>query len=181
LNETAGGGKLQQEIKEYKKIVDAKWESYHSDDLLDLGMTLWTAHWKYGEEEWLSTIKEGAFESLGINPHPPLTLFLPLANIKSQCLSRATVNSPYCGHRLAFREFGSVMGLKCYDDAKSDYWMRWIGKLTGAWKEAGQVPTPRSEMLALPKMGKLAPITLIMYCAAVCPGGEISCLFGILL
>jgi len=94
LNETAGGGKLQQEIKEYKKIVDAKWESYHSDDLLDLGMTLWTAHWKYGEEEWLSTIKEGAFESLGINPHPPLTLFLPLANIKSQCLSRATVNSP---------------------------------------------------------------------------------------
>lgn len=59
--------------------------------------------------------------------------------------------------------------------------MRWIGKLTGAWKEAGQVPTPRSEMLALPKMGKLAPITLVMYCAAVCPGGEISCLLGILL
>ncbi|KAF8247131.1 hypothetical protein K440DRAFT_654902 [Wilcoxina mikolae CBS 423.85] len=159
LNETGGGGKLEQEIAEYKKIVDAKWRSYHSDDPLDLGMTLWTAHWKYREEEWLSSIKDGAFESLvSLDGDGELSLD--------------------CGHRLAFREFGSVLGLKCYDDAKSDYWMRWIGKLMSTWKEAGQVPTPRSEMLELQKLGKLAPITLVMYCAAVCPGGEFSCLLG---
>ena len=39
---------LKQEIGEYKRIVDEKWRRYQSDDPLDIGMTLWTAHWFAG-------------------------------------------------------------------------------------------------------------------------------------
>lgn len=81
------------------------------------------------------------------------------------------------GHRLAFREFGSIMGIKCYDLRNQDYWKFWIQKVMNTWRKAGQVPTPTGEMVTLPKLQKLAPITLVMFCAAVEPGGGlfVSC------
>lgn len=42
---------LQQETRELKRIVDAKYQSYDSEDPLDLGEACWLAHW-YPEEEW---------------------------------------------------------------------------------------------------------------------------------
>jgi hypothetical protein len=58
---------LETEIEEYKKIVDASWAAYDSEDPLDLGMTLWTAHWRL-EEEWARTLKEGAADALSAIP-----------------------------------------------------------------------------------------------------------------
>jgi hypothetical protein len=64
LQKMAGNAVLDQEISEYKKILDTKWRLYGSDDPLDLGMTLWTAHWFDGAEEWATTLTERAFDCL---------------------------------------------------------------------------------------------------------------------
>ncbi|KAF7800333.1 hypothetical protein EIP86_011583 [Pleurotus ostreatoroseus] len=53
LQETSGRPDvLRREISDYKRILDTKWKSYSSDDPLDLGMTLWTAHWFAGKAVW---------------------------------------------------------------------------------------------------------------------------------
>lgn len=66
LQKTHGEPVLQQEISEYKKILDTKWQHYYSDDPLDLGMTLWTAHWFDKEQEWATVLIERAFHCLCI-------------------------------------------------------------------------------------------------------------------
>ena len=66
LQETKGETVLAQEISEYKKILDTKWQYYHSEDPLDLGMTLWTAHWFDKKEEWAASLTEQAFRCLCI-------------------------------------------------------------------------------------------------------------------
>lgn len=67
LQQTAGGKVLEKEISEYKKILDTKWRRYVSTDPLDLGMTLWTAHWFDKQEEWATTLTERAFACLCIS------------------------------------------------------------------------------------------------------------------
>ena len=61
-------GVLAQEISEYKKIVDAKWRHYQSDDPLDLGMTLWTAHWFAGVADWADHLISTAAADLRTSP-----------------------------------------------------------------------------------------------------------------
>jgi hypothetical protein len=91
-----------------------------------------------------------------------------------------------CGHRVAFREFGSVLGLKCYDEYTSqDYWNYWIEKLLSAWRRVGLVPIPKkrpaAELIGQPKVRKnLTPITEVMFCAAIIPGGKWSGWFACL-
>ena len=46
------GPVLAKEIGDYEKIVSTKSEGYNSSDPLDLGMTLWTAHWFAESDEW---------------------------------------------------------------------------------------------------------------------------------
>jgi len=64
LQRTAGTNVLEREISEYKKILETKWRRYVSDDPLDLGMTLWTAHWFDKEEEWATILTQRAFACL---------------------------------------------------------------------------------------------------------------------
>jgi hypothetical protein len=66
LQQTAGSDVLAQEIGEYKKILDTKWQHYTSDDPLDLGMTLWTAHWFNKKEDWATALTGRAFRCLCI-------------------------------------------------------------------------------------------------------------------
>ena len=42
---------LQTETAELKRIIEAKYPSYCSDDPLDLGEACWLAHW-FPQEEW---------------------------------------------------------------------------------------------------------------------------------
>ena len=72
LQETSGGTELTREINDYKKILDTKWKHYKSDDPLDLGMTLWTAHWFTGKEEWATALTQRAFECLCITHNSSL-------------------------------------------------------------------------------------------------------------
>lgn len=143
----AGEEGLESEIQNYKTFVDFLWSAYHSNDPLDLGMTLWTVHWKL-EEEWASYMKGRATEAL-----KQLELHGEFDNA--------------IGYRLAFREFGTVMGVKCHDEfASQQYWRpRWINKVLFAWKAVGVVPTPKPRLKTT-----LIPITEVMYCAALVPG-----------
>lgn len=42
---------LEAETAELKRIVDAKYPNYYSEDPLDLGEACWLAHW-FPQEEW---------------------------------------------------------------------------------------------------------------------------------
>ncbi|PCH35078.1 hypothetical protein WOLCODRAFT_91398 [Wolfiporia cocos MD-104 SS10] len=76
-------GVLAREIGEYRRMLEDKWPRYVSDDPLDLGMTLWTAHWFDGEEEWAARLTQRAITCLRAYPPRPTT------------------------YRLAFRESGA--------------------------------------------------------------------------
>ena len=47
---------LQDEIADYKKVMERKGKHFVSSDTLDLGMTLWTAHWFAEQEEWAADL-----------------------------------------------------------------------------------------------------------------------------
>lgn len=65
LQRTAGDDRiLEEEIRDYKRIVDSKWKYMESDDPLDLGMTLWTVHWMAAEESWAEAVRQRAAKDL---------------------------------------------------------------------------------------------------------------------
>ena len=47
----SGAFVLETETTELKRIIEAKYPSYDSDDPLDLGEACWLAHW-FPEEDW---------------------------------------------------------------------------------------------------------------------------------
>lgn len=61
----AGDGEiLKEEIGDYKRTMDRKGEHYVSSDTLDLGMTLWTAHWFSRTEDWAADLINKCFEQM---------------------------------------------------------------------------------------------------------------------
>ena len=48
---------LQEEIDDYKRVMDRKGKHFVSTDPLDLGMTLWTSQWLAGKEEWADALR----------------------------------------------------------------------------------------------------------------------------
>lgn len=66
---------LQEEIGDYLRVMRRKGEQFVSSDPLDLGMTLWTAHW-FSEEDWAARLAGRCFEQICgflpfIEPSPP--------------------------------------------------------------------------------------------------------------
>lgn len=53
---------LEEEIIDYKRVIERKGEHFVSSDPLDLGMTLWTAHWFSDKESWATELAEKCFE-----------------------------------------------------------------------------------------------------------------------
>lgn len=47
---------LSEEIDDYKRVMDRKGEYFVSKDTLDLGMSLWTAHWLAQQEAWAAAL-----------------------------------------------------------------------------------------------------------------------------
>lgn len=148
-----GAEALKDEMQDYQKIVSAKWETFSSHDPLDLGMALWSIHRLDGQEEWAAGLARRATEDL-----------------------RNLIDSGYFSgdthRRLAFREFGMVLGIRCALGHESD----WESKAEGivrSWEEEGVVPQPRQgEPVPRRNSGDLGPITAVMYAAALEPGGE---------
>lgn len=137
-------GILQKEVEEYEYLMSREGKLSTSTDMLDLGMCLWMCH-IFRNETWASNL--GA-ESLGV---------------ASMILSRndgVIARDP--GKRLAFREFGTCIGIACFDadmalqskvEQLIKFWERYIGESTDE---------------------DLRPISLVMYAAALNPGGEPS-------
>jgi hypothetical protein len=67
--ETNDGVKvLDEEIGDYKRVMERKGEHFVSSDPLDLGMTLWTAHWFSEKEGWATRLAGRCFEQICICP-----------------------------------------------------------------------------------------------------------------
>ncbi|KAK9828757.1 hypothetical protein WJX72_001940 [[Myrmecia] bisecta] len=126
---------LKEEVTDLQRTVDAKYATYSSTDPLDLGEALWLAHW-YPSDTWSKVVGERSLEGLealweeGYFEMPPR-------------------------YRLAFREFGTTLGVQCYPAAM----LRWrdrVDKIHAFWE------------------GRLfvrdRDITPVMFCASLLPG-----------
>ncbi|CAD0057644.1 unnamed protein product [Aureobasidium pullulans] len=146
LQETSGNPEvLKEEISEYQKIVDQKWKGYTSSDTLDLGMTLWTVHWFSDRDDWAKQLAAAAIRDMRILFHESHYLDLPTAQ------------------RLAFREFGTCLGIRVHPIAELEPVAKHI--ITD-WEGASRVPIPKKNV----EMESLEPMDLVMYAAALCPG-----------
>ncbi|CRG85813.1 hypothetical protein PISL3812_02824 [Talaromyces islandicus] len=146
---------LDEEIGDYKRVMERKGEHFVSTDPLDLGMTLWTSHWFSDRESWASKLAEKCFQQI-----------YELFEI-DRYLSR---NIKY---RLAFREFGTSLGIKCHSEKSTDKersvdLQSYSDAILAAWE-------PYMEMSLSPKESSLTPedlrpITRVMYSSALIPG-----------
>ncbi len=156
LQDTQGDGSmvLQGEIALLKKIVDTKIDDYDSSDPLDLGMTLWTAHWCIPQEEWAGKLTEKA-------------LYCLKNLIESKHFEQPT------RRRLAFREYGTALGVQAVVSRTSgdefvDAEIRELPDLIcKQWWEAGLVLTPGTQVQG---WTDLMPITAVMCASALVPG-----------
>lgn len=147
---------LKDEIEDYRKIVETKWRSYSSQDPLDLGMTLWTAHWfGTGEEreEWSFGLLKAAERD-----------------------TRELADSRYFSHsiwsRLAFREFGTCLGLQAALDLDDKWKSKLVQEIIQTWEENGILRVAENDEIREDVMEDLKPITLVMYAAALNSGGK---------
>lgn len=56
---------LQEQVNDYKRVMDRKGKHFVSRDPLDLGMTLWTSQWLLGKEEWAAELRSQCVSQLG--------------------------------------------------------------------------------------------------------------------
>lgn len=63
--------------------------------------------------------------------------------------------------RLAFREFGTALGIGCYRNS-DDYLQSRATEIVTSWEKHIETLTP----------DELRPITMVMYAAALVPGGK---------
>ncbi|RDX43099.1 hypothetical protein OH76DRAFT_1488099 [Lentinus brumalis] len=153
---------LAQEIDEYRRILETKWGRYVSEDPLDLGMTLWTAHWFAGKEEWATELMRRA------------TACLRVLHDEEKYFEAPT------RFRLAFREYGTCLGVHCLlgqisaeasSDEEKRYWNALLDEVHRAWD-----PIVERDPPLVPR--KLQPIALVMYAAALYPGAFQRGFFG---
>ncbi|KIJ41464.1 hypothetical protein M422DRAFT_172091 [Sphaerobolus stellatus SS14] len=153
---------LVEEIDDLRRVFHGKYDHYRSLDALDLGMAVWTAHWftqGKTKEKWAVNIRDRALQCLD-------ALF-------TEDFFDSALNPPR--HRLAFREFGAAMGLRCLDpetqtseDEKKIYemWDFRASIITADWEKQGILDRMSSD-----SMGHTA-ITSVMFSSALDPGGE---------
>jgi hypothetical protein len=159
--EAEGREVLRAEIEDYEKIVETKWRGYSSDDPLDLGMTLWTAHHYAQTDQWSEALVKQARRDL------------------AELFGMRYFDAP-TRRRLAFREFGTCLGIRCgaelaASEKERELWERRADSITQQWESAGIVPVPdeTTRLTSHNSADHLMPITLVMYAAALIPGGEI--------
>ncbi|KAF3063646.1 putative l-ascorbic acid binding protein [Daldinia childiae] len=139
---------LDTEIEHYRRIMADHPKSL-SGDPLDLGMSLWISHFDK-EAAWSSELSK---QGLTIARNR----FLPAAQ------SPVSADKKH-SYRLAFREFGGCLGIKCYVDDPAQPLHMAAEAVLDAWE--GKVLNAADE--------DLRPINLVMYAAALIPGGEPS-------
>ncbi|OTA95746.1 hypothetical protein M434DRAFT_20134 [Hypoxylon sp. CO27-5] len=139
-NGSASTPSLDTEIEHYRRIMATHPKSL-SGDPLDLGMSLWISHFDR-EAAWSRELAAGGLRIA--RDH-----FLPAAQ-------RHVTTS----RRLAFREFGACLGIKCYVEDPENPLYAGAGAVLDAWD--GKLLDAADE--------DLRPINLVMYAAALIPG-----------
>lgn len=148
------GPVLAEEIKDYERVMERKGEHFVSSDPLDLGMTLWTIHWFSEKEDWAGRLARRCYEQMydlfEINRYLE-------RNIK---------------FRLAFREFGTCLGVQCQSEQATEKESAvnlkvYADSIITAWD-------PYMELSISTGLtpDDLRPITRVMYASALIPGGE---------
>lgn len=137
---------LSRQIAEYEGVMrrDGKQSLTASSDLLDLGMGLWICHF-FKNEPWAARL---GYESLDMS-HMVLD-------------DEDGVMSGKAHRRLAFREFGTCLGIRCF--GQDEVAERAAGEMIRYWEaymETGVLGD-----------SDLNPISLVMYAAALNPGGK---------
>ncbi|KAM7201014.1 hypothetical protein V8F20_005023 [Naviculisporaceae sp. PSN 640] len=136
-------GILNEEIADYKEIMGREGKLSVSSDPLDLGMGLWMCHFFRGKEEWAGKIGEEGLE-----------VARSLLDESSALMRREASG------RLAFREFGTCMGLKCYGIAGDGELEGKVEKVLNFWEKYLDGSTDDD----------LRPISLVMFATALIPG-----------
>ncbi|OJJ04053.1 hypothetical protein ASPVEDRAFT_54294 [Aspergillus versicolor CBS 583.65] len=151
--QSGGDGEvLKEEIEDYARVMRRKGEHFVSADPLDLGMTMWTAHWVV-HEEWAAKLAERCFEQI-----------YDLFEI-DRYLERSRK------YRLAFREFGTALGVRCMaeqdvEKERSVDLRVYADRIVESWG-----PHMEASMAGHATPADLKPITRVMYAAALIPGG----------
>ncbi|KAK6949952.1 hypothetical protein Daesc_008275 [Daldinia eschscholtzii] len=138
--------RLDTEIEHYRRIMSTHPKSL-SGDPLDLGMSLWISHFDKGAT-WSHELSEQGLKIASER-------FLPAAQ------SPVGAGGGH-SYRLAFREFGGCLGIKCYVDDPAQPLHTAAETVLDAWE--GRVLDAADE--------DLRPINLVMYAAALIPGGK---------
>lgn len=132
--------KLDGEIEDYRRVMERKGEKFISDDMLDLGMSLWSAQWLWDKEKWAADLQQRCLKQL------------------ESLLNQGEHGREPSVYRLAFRDFGACMGIACSPGASPSMKYQ-VEELIKRW-ETALASTPSD----------LKPITQVMYAAALIPG-----------
>jgi hypothetical protein len=159
LQERDGKEVLEQEVEDYKELMMRDGKLTASTDMLDLGMELWMCHFFTGEE-WATELGKKCLVNASKSCIKLECGFADstegvLLEEKRGILDR----SPQ--YRLAFREFGTCLGIGCYGG--DEHLQARAAAVVKFWEEYMQEVTADD----------LRPITLVMYAAALIPGGEL--------
>ncbi|KAL4995066.1 hypothetical protein BDV10DRAFT_188437 [Aspergillus recurvatus] len=154
-----GGTVLKDEIEDYARVMKRKGEHFVSADPLDLGMTMWTVHWVL-EEDWAQRLAERCFEQI-----------YELLEIR-RYLDRSMK------YRLAFREFGTALGLRCMAEQEAEKeravdLRAYSDQILDVWR-----PVMEASLSEDATPDDLKPITRVMYAAALIPGAFQRGYFG---
>lgn len=137
---------LNTEVEDYIDVMtrDDKNDLAPSHDTLDLGMGLWMAQLA-NEDGWAQDLGKES-----------------LANVRDVI---DPVAARPASRRLAFREFGFCLGVKCYGAEQGI--LEEVRELIRFWEEYAESKDPNYGD------EDLRPISLVMYAAALIPGGEL--------
>lgn len=143
------GQPLQAEIEQYWNMMTRSRPLQSSTDMLDLGMSLWVVQFpsRRGDDDLL--------QELGTHGKSVTRGFFLEQNGPYSVLHKSA------GRRLAFRELGACLGIKCY--AKDADMVASADTLVEFWENHAEESTPDD----------LMAITQVMLAAALIPGGEI--------
>ena len=138
-----GGRLLQREIEDYRRLMTRKGALKASRDPLDLSMGLWVCHF-FRDEAWAAQLGEESMSRA------------------AQALGPDGVMGRHAGSRLAFREFGACLGVQCY--GPDEELQAKVDKVIEFWEGYLEGDSADEE--------DLRPISLVMYAAALIPGGK---------
>ncbi|KAK4123245.1 hypothetical protein N657DRAFT_645995 [Parathielavia appendiculata] len=137
-------GLLRREIADYQQLMSRGGRLQASRDPLDLGMGLWMCHF-FKNEDWARALGSQSIE-----------MARTMLDKKTGLMTRDA------SRRLAFREFGACLGLQCY--GADEETRRGVEAVVNFWHRYLEESTDED----------LRPISLVMYAAALIPGGKFS-------